>query len=100
MLTSIESARLYFLKPIDAFNPKFIEEHPEVLEEDLVKVGTVYIMNEVAVYMTDDDVIATVGTYPDSCIIITDLSRERCMEIALKGQQIYDEKLKKAIAQP
>jgi len=100
MLTGIESARLYFLKPIDAFNPKYLEEHPEVIEEDLIKVGTVFIMNEVAVYMEDKDVIATVGTYPDSCIIITDLSRERCMEIAKKGQEIYDEKLRRAITQP
>jgi hypothetical protein len=98
MLTNIEPALLYFLKPIDAFNPKFIEEHPEILEEDLIKVGTVYIMNEVALYMADDDVIATVGTYPDSCIIITDLSRERCLEIAKKGQEVYDAKLKKVLA--
>ena len=95
MLTNIENASFYLLKPIDAINE--VKESPDKLVEDVISVGGRYVMNEVAVYMKDEDVIATVGTYPDSCIILTDLPRSRCMEIIKLGMQAFDRKTKEAV---
>lgn len=100
MLTAIESARLYFLKPLNSLEPEVLkkfEENPDLIEQDVIPVGTPFIMNELSVFMTDDDVIAKVGVFPDTCILITDIPRERCNELVEMAKMAYDNKLKKAI---
>ena len=100
MLTNIESASFYLLKPIDALRAKELKDSPELPDEitqDVIPVGSPYVMNEVAVYMENADVIATIGTFPDSCIILTDLPRSRCEEIVKIGKRIFDTKTREAI---
>ena len=100
MLTNIESASFYMLKPLDALEKekakKSAQPTPDILQ-DVIPVGSPFVMNEVAVYMNNEDVVATVGTYPDSCIILTDLPRSRCEEIIKKGKDIFDRKTREAI---
>jgi len=102
MLTNIESASFYMLKPLDAVEKSKIGKstQPPVVSEiiqDVIPVGGPYVMNEVAVYMENNDVIATVGTFPDSCIILTDLPRGRCEEIIKIGKDVFDRKAREAI---
>jgi hypothetical protein len=97
MLNNIEAAGLYMLKPIDALDKDKILESPDKIPQDVITVGGPLVMNEVAVYMEDGDVLATVGTWPDSCIIITDLPRSKCVEIVAKGKSIFDRRTKQAI---
>src|SRR3990167_8840567 len=107
MITGIEEAKFYFLKPIDALDPDYdhkedytpeqLEEFPDLLFDNALVVGSKFIMNEVAVYMEDDDIVATTGIYPERCVIITTLNRARCKEIIKKGQEIYDRKAKRIL---
>jgi len=103
----VEEANVYFLKPVDALEPDYdpkqdyteeeLELYPDLIFDNALVVGSKYVMNEVAVYMKPDDVISTVGVAPDRCVIITDLTRNRCLEIIKKGKGIYDQKLKEAM---
>lgn len=107
MITGIELANVYFLKSINAieegYNPledytsEELLRYPDLIFDNALVVGSAHIMNEVAVYMTDDDVLATTGVEGERCVIITSLSRERCKEIIAKGKQIYDMKLLEAM---
>jgi len=107
MITEIEPANVYFLKPIDAlddtydptldYTPEQLEEFPDLITDNALVVGSKYIMNEVAVYMTDDDIMATTGVAGERCVIITFLSRQRCKEIIDMGKRAWDEKAKKAL---
>ena len=104
MLTNIESASFYMLKPLDAVEKEKIGKstQPPVVSEiiqDVIPVGSPFVMNEVAVYMENDDVVATVGTYPDSCIILTDLPRSRCEEIIKIGRDMFDRKTREVMKQ-
>ena len=109
MITEIEPANVYFLKPIDTLDESYdptqdytteqLEEFPDLLTDNALVVGGMHVMNEVAVYMTDDDIMATTGVAGERCVIITFLSRQRCKEIIDRGKHAYDEKLKKALKQ-
>jgi hypothetical protein len=86
------------LKPIDSIDQEKLNDPiPPEITEDVLAVGGPYVMNEVAVYMENDDVLATVGTFPDSCIILTDLPRSRCEEIIKIGKDAFDRKTREAI---
>lgn len=110
MALQLEVANVYFLKPVDALDPDYDPEqdytedqllkYPDLLEDNILVVGSMYIMNEVAVYMTEEDVIATTGVAPDRCVIITSLGRERCKEIIKKGTDAFDKKTKKVLEAP
>ncbi len=103
----LESADYYFLKPIDALDPDYdiaadytpedLEKFPDLMEDNALVVGTKYIMNEVAVYMEEDDVIATTGVADERCVIITSLSRKRCLEIIQLGRQAFDKKAREVL---
>jgi hypothetical protein len=100
MLTNIESAGFYMLKPIDAIHALELGNSPafpDEITEDVISVGGPLIMNEVAVYMDNKDVLATVGTFPDSCIILTDLPRDRCCAIVKLGKEVFDRKVKESV---
>lgn len=107
MLSDIEYANVYFLKPIDALDAEYnpeedytkeqLEMYPDLIEDNALVVGSKHVMNEVAVYMNDDDVITMTGIYPDRCVLIVDLTRDRCKEIIKKGKEIFDRKAKKKL---
>lgn len=105
-----EEANVYFLKPVDALEPDYdvsqdytpeeLELYPDLIFDNALVVGSKHVMNEVAVFMDNDDIISTTGVYPERCVIITDLSRERCKEIIRLGKENYDRKIKKILKAP
>ena len=107
IMIQVESANIYFLKPIEAIDPDYdplqdytqeqLDTYPDLIDDNALVVGSKYIMNEVAVYMNQDDVIVTTGLEEERCVIITDLSRARCKEIIALGKKAYDKKLQKAL---
>lgn len=108
-MIQVEEANLYLLKSIhvsdEEYDPRkeYTEEelktYPDLLEDDALLVGSKHVMNEVAVFMDNDDILSTTGAFPDRCVIITDLTRERCKEIIRLGKENYDRKLKKVLSQ-
>jgi hypothetical protein len=106
-MIQVEEAEVYFLKPIDALEPDYdptedytpeqLKMYPDLIYDNALVVGSKNILNEVAVFMDNDDVISTVGVFPKRCVIITDLPRERCKEIIKLGTENYDRKMRKAI---
>ena len=108
-MIQVEEANLYLLKSIhisdEEYDPRkeYTEEelknYPDLLEDDALLVGSKHIMNEVAVFMDNDDILSTTGAFPDRCVIITDLTRDRCKEIIRLGKENYDRKLKKVLSQ-
>lgn len=104
-MIQVEEANLYLLKsihpsdeqynPLQEYSPEELQEFPDLLEDDALVVGSKHVMNEVAVFMDNDDIISTTGAFPDRCIIITDLTRDRCKEIIKLGRGNFDRKLKK-----
>lgn len=113
-MIQIEEAQVYFLKSVQALDPDYdpmqdytpeqLEAYPDLVFDNALVVGSKYIMNEVAVFMDQDDIIATTGsavqggTVLDRCVVITDLPYARCKEIIRLGTENYDRKLKKAFA--
>lgn len=107
MSLQLELANTYFLKPLNStdedYNPlddytqEELDTYPDLVEDNALVVGSRYVMNEVAVHMTDDDVIVTTGVAPERCVIITTLSRERCKEIIQKGKDAFDAKTKRIL---
>lgn len=101
-MIQVEEAVNYFLKPIDALEPDYdpkqdytpedLERYPDIVYDNALVIGNKFVMNEVAVYMEQNDVLSTVGVFPDRCVIITDLPREKCKEIIAKGQVAWDKK--------
>lgn len=111
-MIQVEEAAVYFLKPVNALDPDYdpyeeytveqIEANPDLVFDNALVVGSKHVLNEVAVFMEQDDIIATTGSAGiggllDRCVIITDLSRARCKEIIRLGKENYDRKLKKAM---
>lgn len=106
-MIQVEEANLYFLKSVhpseEPYNPLLeysqeeLQASPDLFEDDSLVVGSKHVMNEVAVFMDNDDVISTTGAFPDRCIIITDLTRDRCKEIIKLGRDNFDRKAKKVL---
>lgn len=106
-MIQVEEANVYFLKPIDAIDPDYdvtqdytpeqLEMYPDLIFDNALVVGSKHVMNEVAVFMSNDDIISTTGVFPERCVIITDLSRDRCKQIIKYGMDNYDRKLKKVL---
>lgn len=109
-MIQVEEANVYFLKPIDAIDPDYdisqdyteaeLELYPDLLFDNALVVGSKHVMNEVAVFMDNDDIISTTGVFPERCVIITDIPRDRCKQIIRQGKENYDRKLKKALNAP
>lgn len=108
MSLELELANVYFLKsteviddedydPTQEYTPEELEAYPDLVEDNTLVVGSRYIMNEVAVYMEDSDVLATTGIAGQRCVIITTLSRDRCKEIIKKGTEAFERKAKRAL---
>ena len=102
MITGIEEANVYFLKPIDVmdtdydptqdYTPEQLEAYPDLVADNALVVGSKHVMNQVAVYMSDDDVIATTGVAGERCVIITTLPRETCKKIIEKGTRVFNKR--------
>lgn len=109
-MIQVEEANVYFLKSVNALDPAYepyeeytaeqIEKNPDLEFDDALVVGGKQVMNEVAVFMDNDDIISTTGVYPERCVILTDLPRARCKEIIKLGSDNYDRKMKKIIKAP
>jgi len=109
-MIQIEESNVYFLKPIDAidadydptqdYTPEQLEKYPDLIFDNALVIGGKEIMNEVAVFMDNDDIISTTGVYPERCVIITDLPRARCKQIIKLGTENYDRKVRKLLKVP
>lgn len=107
MVTDIESANVYFLKPLNAldadydptqdYTPEELATYPDLIEDNALVIGSKHVMNQLAVEMQDDDIFATMGVFPDRCVILTYWTRERCIEAIKKAKEIYDRQLKETL---
>ena len=94
--TEFYEAHNYFLLPLTDLRE--MPEDPEDLkEEDVLFVGGVGIIKELANFIDDDDVVMEFGISGVRCILALDLSKERCIKLIEKVHKAFDKKYETSV---
>lgn len=97
MLTDIPRAERYFINPLKSINSL---ETRMFSYESLLDVGGVGMMNEVGVYLGDENIVLVMGVSEDKCLLFVDLTDLECIDILNKAKLAYDIKAGRIIKGP